>query len=63
MHAYVGAVRSDSRQQSVLEIPASGVALNAVARFEDVELVSRGDAVALDTGPRLAFSVEKAMVR
>ena len=59
---HVGAVRSDSRQQSVLEIPASGVAFGAVARFEDVELVPRGDAAALDTCPRLASGLEKAVV-
>lgn len=62
MHAYVGAVRFDSRQQNALEIPASGVAFGAVARFENVELASRGDAVALDTGPRLPFSIEKPLV-
>ena len=55
-------MRSHSRQQSVLEMPASFVAFGTVARFVYVELVPYGDTVAFHTIPRLAFTEKQAMV-
>ena len=46
----------------MLEMSTFGFAFGASSWFVYVETVARGDAVALDAVPRLAFSVKKAVV-